>query len=182
MNDAKTKIILKVKKSDWFIDYEAKVGGVMELSGYTQGGRDQVKQVIRRVLKAEKPLPRRVEEIATNVVRHIALWVEVYKVEGAAAGMTADLGEYSSITIYAALYYETDRGWMAELRAVLDGSDGFTHNARHRVVKTVKLGRELDGRIDMLLKGLMKVARHTYNAYVEEEDNDAPTSLRTWTR
>ena len=33
----------------------------------------------------------------------------------------------------------------------------------------------------VLLRKLIKVARHAYNAYVEEEDNDDPTSLRIWT-
>jgi len=180
VDKSKIRIILKTKKSDEFTDYEAKVGGVMELSGYTQGGRDQVKQVIRRVLKAERPLPRRVEEIAANVVRHVLLWIEVYKVEGVAAGMTVELGEYSDITIYAALYYEAGRGWVAELRAVFDGFDGFTYSARHRVVKEVKLGRRLDNSTDLLLRELMKLARYAYNAYVEEDD-DSPTSLRIWT-
>jgi hypothetical protein len=181
MGKTKIRIVLKTKKDDEFIDYEAKVGNAMKMEGYTIGGKEQVRQVIRRALKAEKPLPRRVEEIATNVARHVLLWIDVYKVEGAAAGMTVDLGEYSDITIYTVLYYEAGKGWMAELRAVFDGFDGFTYRARHRVVKTMNLGKRLDDRTDMLMWELIKVTRRAYNIYIEDEDNNEPTSLRTWT-
>jgi hypothetical protein len=120
----------------------------------------------------------------------------MHKVEGAAAGMTVDLGEYSDLTIYTTLYYEANRGWMAELRAVFDGFDGFT-DARHRVVETAKLGRKLDDTAaDLLLRKLMKVARRAYNIYVEEkgdskfdrfdddddhsDNDDDSTNLKIW--
>jgi ankyrin repeat protein len=196
MGNAKIKIVVKLKRDGGYVDYEAKVGEYVTLSGYTRGGRDEVRKVIRRALRAERPLPNRVKDIAVNVVRQVLLWIDVYKVEGAAAGMTVDLGEYSDLTIYTVLYYEAAKGWTAELRAVFDGFDGFT-DARHRVVETAKLGRKLDDTAaDLLLRKLMKVAKHAYNIYVEEEDDkefdrfddddghsnndDDSTSLKIW--
>ena len=190
------KIRVKMKKGIRYIDYEAEIGKHMLISGYTFGNRNEVRKVIRRALKAERPLPNRVKDIAVNVVRQVLLWIDMHKVEGAAAGMTVDLGEYSDLTIYTALYYEANRGWMAELRAVFDGFDGFT-DARHRVVETAKLGRKLDDTAaDLLLRKLMKVARRAYNIYVEEkgdskfdrfdddddhsDNDDDSTNLKIW--
>jgi len=197
MGIAKVKIVVKLKRDGGYVDYEAKVGEYMTLSGYTRGGRDEVRKVIHRALRAERPLPNRIKDIVVNVARQVLLWIDVHKVEGAAAGMTVDLGEYSDLTIYTALYYEAVKGWTAELRAVLDGFDGFT-DARHRVVGTVKLGRKLDSTVaDLLLRKLMKVARRAYNIYVEEkddsnfdrfdddddhsDDDDGSASLKIWT-
>lgn len=181
MSGSKIKVVVKLKKGDEFIDYKARIGYTMKMDGYTIGGKDQVKQVIRRALRTEKPLLRRIEEIATNIAKHVLLWVEVYKVERATASMMVDVGEYSDITIYTTLYYSGSFGWVAVLGAILDGSDGFTIMASHRVEKMVVLGKKLEDRADLLVRELIKVVRRVYNIYVEEEDNDEPTSLRTWT-
>ena len=164
------KIILKTKKDGIFVDYEAKIGDAMEMSGYTRGGKDEVKQIIRRALRAEKPLPNRVKEIALSIARQVLLWIDMYKVGGAAAGMSVDIGEYSDLHISARLRYETDKGWVAELAAVLDGFDGFA-NAWHRIMKKVELGRRPDNVVTGLLlqMNMLKVAKYAYSIYVEED-------------
>jgi len=141
------KVILKTKKDGIFVDYEAKIGDAMEMSGYTRGGKDEVKQIIRRALRAEKPLPNRVKEISI------------------------DIGEYSDLHISARLRYEADKGWVAELFATLDGFDGFA-DAWHRIVKKVELGKRLDGVVTGLLlqMNLLNAAKYAYNIYVEDDD------------
>jgi hypothetical protein len=165
------KVILKTKKDGIFVDYEAKIGDAMEMSGYTRGGKDEVKQIIRRALRAEKPLPNRVKEIALSIVRQVLLWIDMYKVDGAAAGISIDIGEYSDLHISARLRYEADKGWVAELFATLDGFDGFA-DAWHRIVKKVELGKRLDGVVTGLLlqMNLLNAAKYAYNIYVEDDD------------
>jgi hypothetical protein len=162
------KIILKTKRDGDYVDYEAKVGDYMTMSGYTRGGRYEVREIIRRALRGEKALPDRVKEIAASVAKQVLLWVDVYKVEGAAAGMKVDVGEYSDISIYATLRY--DYGWTAELVAVLDGFDGFT-NALHKIVRRVRLGKKLDDVAAGLLlqMNLLKAVNCAYNIYVEDD-------------
>jgi ankyrin repeat protein len=167
VSKAKIKVAVKLKRVGGYVDYEARVGDYVMISGFTVDGRDEVREIIRRALRAEKPLPRRAEEVAVNVARQVLLWIEVHKVEGAAAGVTVDLGEYSDITVHTALYYEAYKGWTAELSAVLDGFDGYTTDARHKIVEKVKLGKELDSKTNLLLKKLLKVARRAYNIYIE---------------
>ncbi len=165
------KIILKTKKKDmYFVDYEAKIGNIMEMSGYTRGGKNEVKQIIRRALRGESRLPNRIKEIALSIARQVLLWIDVYKVEGAAAGMSIDIGEYSDLHISARLRYESDKGWVAELFATLDGFDGFA-DAWHRIVRRVELGKRLDGFVAgfLLQMNLLKVAKYAYNIYVEDD-------------
>jgi len=164
------KVILKTKKDGVFVDYEAKIGDAVEMSGYTRGGKDEVKQIIRRALRAEKPLPNRVKEIALSIVRQVLLWIDMYKVDGAAAGISVDIGEYSDLHISARLRHEADKGWVAELFATLDGFDGFA-DAWHRIVKKVGLGKRLDSVVAGLLlqMNLLKVAKYAYSIYVEED-------------
>jgi hypothetical protein len=133
MTGAKTKIAIKLKRDGVYVNYAAKVGDYMSIEGYTIGGRHEVKQIIRRALRAEKPLPNHIKEIVAAVVRQVLLWTDVYKVWGATAGMIVDVGVYSYISIYATLRYD-----VAELTAVLDGFDGFTH-AQHGITRLVQL-------------------------------------------
>jgi ankyrin repeat protein len=168
VGNAKVKIAIKLKRDGDYVDYEAKVGDYMTMSGYTRGGRYEVREIIRRALRGRKPLPDRIKEIAAAVARQVLLWVDVHKVEGAAAGMKVDVGEYSDISINAALHY--DGGWAAELVAVLDGFDGFT-DAWHKIVRKVNLGKRLDSAAAGLLlqMNLLKVVNCAYNIYVEDD-------------
>lgn len=170
MTGAKVRVVVKMKKDGKYIDYEAKVGDYMTMQGYTRGGRREVREIIRRALRGGKPLPGRIREIAVAVARQALLWVDVYKVDGATAGMRVDVGEYSDIHIYATLRY--DGGWVAELTAILDGFDGFT-DAWHKIVRRVNLGRRLDGAAGLLLQiNLLKVVNCAYNIYVEDDKLD----------
>jgi len=170
------RIVVKLKRDGRYVDYEARVGSYMTMDGFTSGGRDEVGEVIRRALKAEKPLPRRIEEVVTTVARQVLLWVDVYKVEGATAGMRVDVGEYSDISIYATLR-DLDVGWVAELVAILDGFDGFA-DAWHRIVRKVNLGKRLNSGVAGLLlqMNLLKAVKYAYNIYVEDDDDS--TSLK----
>jgi len=176
MTAAKVRVVVRMKRDGEYIDYKAKVGSYMTIEGYTLGGRHEVRQIIRRALRGGKPLPNRVKEIAITVARQVLLWIDAYKVEGAAAGMRVDVGEYSDISIYAALRY--DGGWIAELAAILDGFDGFA-DAWHKIVKKMNFGKRPDGfAAGILLQvNLLKVVKCAYNIYVEDDkfshlDND----------
>ncbi len=170
MNKAGVKITIKLKRDGGYVDYDAKIGDAIEMSGYTRGGRDEVKQVIRRALKGKKPLPNRVKEIALSIVRQVLLWLDMYKVEAAAAGMAVDIGEYSDLHVSIRLRYDADKGWVAELFATLDGFDGFA-DALHRIVRKVELGKRIDNvAVSLLLQiNLLKVAKYAYNIYVEDD-------------
>jgi ankyrin repeat protein len=174
---ARNKIVIRLKKDGVYVDYEAYIGRYMTMSGYTRGYRDEVKQIIRRALRGEKPLPIRVEEIVTNIAKQVLLWIDAYKTEGATAGMRIGIGDYSDISIYATVWRDEEIGWMAEFVAILDGFDGFT-NATHRVVRRIKLGKRLDSAAGLLLQmNLLKVVNCAHNIYVEDDkfsylDND----------
>ena len=192
MTGAKTKIAIKLKRDGVYVNYAAKVGDYMSIEGYTIGGRHEVKQIIRRALRAEKPLPNHIKEIVAAVARQVLLWTDVYKVWGATAGMTVDVGVYSYISIYATLRYD-----VAELIAVLDGFDGFAH-AQHGITRWVQLDRRPNSATAGLLlqMSLLKVAKYAYNIYDEDEntirfgrfdddhsddDDDDSASLKIWT-
>jgi len=165
----KIEIILKTRKREKNrIDYEAKIEAFMrsiaKMEGYTNGGKEQVKQVIRRALKAEKPLPKDVEEIARSVINQVLTWFETYKIEKAIASMRVPIDKHSDMTIYAEVYY-----WLqgiAELVAIFHGPDGFTPWSWHKVSKiVVMLDYDLKHYADQLMREMMNVARYAYNIY-----------------
>lgn len=170
----KIKIILKTKKREKNrIDYRASIETFMKniakMEGYTYGDDEQVKEVIRRTLKAEKPLPQHVEEIARSVVNQIFTWFNTYKIDKAIASMRVNIDKHSDITIYAEVYY-----WLqgiAELVAIFHGPDGFTPWSWHKVWKiVVMLDYDLKYYTDLLMKEMLNVARYAYNIYVEKKD------------
>jgi len=163
------KIILKTKRNGVYVDYEAKIGNNMMMHGRTLGGNNEVKQIIRRALRGGKPLPNRIKEIVTSIARQVLLWIDMYKLESATAGMSEGIGEYSDISVYATV--RCIGGCVAELVAVLDGFDGFITDASHGIMKIVDLSRRPDGVTASLLlqMNLLKVAKYAYNIYVEED-------------
>ncbi|MFZ8809634.1 MAG: hypothetical protein ACO2PN_16215 [Pyrobaculum sp.] len=136
----------------------------MTMCGYTLGGRDEVRDIIRRVLRGRKPLPDHIKEVVAIVAKQVLLWADAYKLKGAVAGMRVEAGKYADISINATLYYDYE--WTAELIAVLDGFDGFT-DTWHKIEKRINLGKRLDTAAASLLlqKNLLKVVKYAYNIY-----------------
>jgi len=168
----KIAVTLKTReRDDGYIDYRAKVEVFMEpavkMDGRTRGGREQVVQVIRRAMRAEKPLPRHVEEIAVSVLKHILSWLDAYKIERASACMRVDVDRYADVKVCADVYYRIQG--IAEFTAVFRGPDGFT-TGWHRVTKIiVMLDGELRDHVDRLTREILNVTKHAYNIYVEKD-------------
>ena len=164
----KVAVTLKTREGDdGYVSYRAKVEVFIEpavkMDGRTRGGREQV---IRRAMRAEKPLPRHVEEIAVSVLKHILSWLDAYKIERASACMRVDVDRYADVKVCADVYY-----WIqgiAKFTAIFHGHDGST-TGWHRVAKiVVMLDGELRDHVDRLTREMLNVVKHAYNIYVEK--------------
>lgn len=176
---SKIEIILKTRKREKNqIEYEASVDAFMKniakMEGSTYGNEEQVRELIRRAVKAERPLPKHIEEVVRTVINQILAWFDEYKTEKAMAGMRVKIDKHSDLTVYAEVYY-----WIqgiAELVAIFRGHDGLTPWSWHEVRKiVVMLDHDLKYYTDtgLLMKEMLNVARYAYNIYVEKKDDNS---------
>jgi hypothetical protein len=162
----KKKVLFKVKVGDEYTEYKAVYDG-LEIEGETMGDKNDVKDVVRRIILAREDLLDDAVKAAVMVSSHISSAV-YSRAKNAWAGVAVEFGDNELLELSANLYYyiddETDdRGWAGRVEAVFSGYDGLVVDATHRVVKKVEYGEDVD--VMGLFKALLRVARHAYNAY-----------------
>jgi hypothetical protein len=159
------KVVVKMKKrNSRYIDYEVKIMPFMERStkiyGYIRGNKDQIKQTIRRALRAKRPLPKHIEEFVINVIKHVLSNFNNDKVEKASICMRDADGGFE-ISVCVSIYYGIQG--IAELSVVIRFPNGW-----HMAEKTVVM---LDGKLkdhtDRLMREMTNVAEYAYNVYIE---------------
>ena len=165
-NTHKKKVYLKVKVSDGETRYNALYGG-LEIEGVTMGDKNDVKDLVRRIILAPSDPPDNVIRAAILVTNHISSAI-YSRAKHAWAGVAVEFGDNESITLSANLYYYIDdeteeRGWAGEAVATFSGYDGLMVDSTHKVVKSLDFGEEVN--VVGLFKTLVKLARHAYNAY-----------------
>jgi hypothetical protein len=163
----KKKVFFKVRVGEEYTEYKAVYDGY-EFEGVTMGDKNDVREIVRRILRAVNDPPERVVRATVLVVDYIASAVNS-GAEVAWGGMAVGFGQNERLKLGANLHYlvvddpEDLGGWVGEVMASFDGSDGFMVESFHKVVKRVLFGDEVD--VMRLYRELLRVARHAYNAW-----------------
>jgi hypothetical protein len=162
----KKKVYLKVKVSDEETQYKALYDG-LEIEGVTMGDKNDIRDLVRRIILAPSDPPDNVIRAAILVTSHISSAI-YSRAKHAWAGVTVEFGDYESISLSARLYYYIDdeteeRGWAGDASATFSGNDGLVVDSTHKVVKSLDYGEEVD--VMDLFRTLVRLARHAYNAY-----------------
>jgi len=155
----KTRVFLKVWEWDEEDDrthYYARAGK-LEIEGWAYYmDRDDVKELVRRILKAEKPLPDNVARAVDAVVNYLATGAVQLGLTTVAASAGYDYNEREGLTFTVEMFYNDNGGWTVEVRAV-----ATLHNGRHIVSKRATLKSVT---AEALGKVVAKVVRRAYNA------------------
>jgi hypothetical protein len=167
----KRRVFLKVVAGEGHTKYLAAYEG-LEIEGVTKGGKDDVKEVLRRIIRAPNEPPDAVVRAAILVVNHIMSAVHS-DVREVVSGVGIDLSDDNEmLKLKARLRYYVDNktdhaflqtGWTGVVVASFFGHDGIAADSNHKVIKRVEYGRELD--VIGLYRELVRVARHAYNAW-----------------
>jgi hypothetical protein len=142
----------------------------LEFEGDTVGDEIDIKDVLARMLTANKDIPESLVSTVTLVVGYIELMVNA-GVKFAAASYGYEFRGDCEVGAKVSIFYETGAGgndnqyvgWVATLRAYFEGHDGLTHEAWHEVKKTLRFGDKLD--VDMLRTELSRLVKIAYNAH-----------------
>ena len=163
----KKKVFFRVKLGEKFTEYKA-VYGRVELWGKTVGTRDNIKDIVRRIIRAPNGIPDSVTNAAIGLSNYIASMASINSSSRVVwGGVELVYGPGCRLKLGVGLYYVTDydtgKGsmWRGEVEAVYMGNDGYIGNAIHKVVRPIVF-KEID--VVWLYCGLLRVARHAINA------------------
>jgi hypothetical protein len=138
--------------------YYAKAGR-LEIEGWVYyGGRDDVKEVVRRALKAEGVMPEQIEKAVDLVVNYLTAGAVQLGLTTVAASAGYDYNESEGLTFTVEMFYGDDGRWTVEIRVVND-----RHNGRHILKKSVTMDQVTT---EALRKIVGRVVRQAYNAYL----------------
>jgi len=150
----KRKVFLRVWEWDEEDDrthYYARAGR-LEIEGWAYYmDRDDVKELVRRILKAERPLPDNVARAVDAVVSYLATGA----VQLGLTTVAASAG-YEGLTFTVEMFYDDNGGWTVEVRAVV-----ILSNGRHIVSKRTTLKSVT---VEALRKIIEKAVRQAYNS------------------
>jgi hypothetical protein len=136
--------------------YYAKIGKTLTIEGWVAyGDSGGVKEALRRILKAEAPLPDEVAKAVDSAVNHLVTALELGStVAAASAGF--DYNKDEGLVFTAELFYGDDGRWAVEVRAV-----NTRFNGSHRLSKRAALNQVT---AEALRKVVAKVVRQAYNS------------------
>jgi hypothetical protein len=136
--------------------YHAKIGRTFEIEGWVYyGDSGGVKEALRRILKAEAPLPDKMAKAVDSAVNHLVTALELGStVAAASAGF--DYSEREGLVFTVELFYGDDGRWAVEVRAV-----NTRHNGTHRLSKRAALNQVT---AEALRKIIEKAVRQAYNS------------------
>jgi hypothetical protein len=163
----KKKVFLKVRVGEEHTEYTAAYDG-LKFEGVTMGDKDDVKAVVRRMIRAVNELPDSVVKAAILVVNHVASTVS-HGAKMTWGGLAVEFGDDERLKLGASLSYIVDddpeepEGWVGELMATFSGYDGIMVDSFHKVQMSVSLGVQID--YIRLYRDLLRIARHAYNAW-----------------
>jgi hypothetical protein len=146
-------------ESDGRTHYYAKVGRTLDIEGWVYyGDRGDIKNLVRRVLKAEAPLPEKVAKAVDSMAGYLAMMVTQLGSTTAAASAGFDYNESEGLSFTVEMFYGDDGRWAVEVRAV-----NVRHNGRHILTKRTALSQVTT---EALRKIIERVVRQAYNAYL----------------
>jgi hypothetical protein len=165
---SKKKIFFKMKKDEKYTKYTAVYEG-LEIRGRTVGEKNEIKDVVRRIILAENEPPESVLKAAIGVASYVASTVTTNTRAKEVWGVVAvDIGLNDRLRLYIVLYQYADNntdesGWAGEVAAEFTGTDGLIDKATHKVIRWMNFGEDVD--IMALYRELLRVSRHAYNAW-----------------
>jgi hypothetical protein len=163
----KEKVFFKVNVGEKFTEYKA-VYKDLELWGKTVGTKENIRDIVRRIISADNEVPVGVTMAAVGLANYIATTASVNASSRVVMGaVEVAYGGLDRLKLGASLYYITDyndgeSAWRGEVEAVYHGNDGLIDNAIHKVVKRLEFSEVVDA--TRLYIELIKVARHAINA------------------
>jgi hypothetical protein len=163
----KKKIFLTVKIGERFTEYKA-VHQELEVWGKTVGTKDNIKDVVRRIIAAHKGITYGVDKAAIGLANYAASMASINTSSRVIwGGAEVALGSGDSLKLGVGLYYVTDydtgdERWRCEVEAVFRGNDGLIGDAIHKVVSRLDFKEVVD--VARLYRELLRVARHALNA------------------
>ena len=165
----KKTIFFKVNTGEKFTEYKA-VYEDLELWGKTVGTKEDIKNVVRRIISADNGVPDSVAMAAMGLANYIALTASISinaSIREVMGAVEVVYGLDGRLKLGAGLYYITNYDdvesvWRGEVEAVYHGNDGLIDNAIHKVVKRLEFSEVVDA--TRLYRELLKVARHAINA------------------
>jgi hypothetical protein len=163
----KKKVYFKMKKGEKYTEYVAVYEG-LEIRGRTVGEKNEIKDVVRRIILAESEPPEGVLKAAIGVASYVASTVTTNTRAEEVWGVVAvEIGLGDRLRLSVVLYQHADNntdesGWAGEVSAEFAGNDGLIDKAIHKVIKWMDFGEEVD--IMALYRELLRVSRHAYNA------------------
>ena len=163
----KKTIFFRVNTGEKFTEYKA-VYEDLELWGKTVGTKENIKDIVRRIISADNGVPDGVTKAAMGLANYIASMASINASARVVMGFVEVVyGPGDRLKLGASLYYITDYNegesvWRGEVEAVYHGNDGLIDNAIHKVVKRLEFSEVVDA--TRLYRELLKVARHAINA------------------
>jgi len=163
------KIVVKIQRTGEETSYTGSYED-LEFEGVTKGNETDVKNVLARMLTADKDIPERLISLVATVTGYIELMVNA-----GARYATASYGyEFRwdcEVGVRVGAIYDDEGdsgdnqylGWVVTARAYFEGYDGLTVDSYHEVKKKLRPGDSLD--IDALRDELVWLVKIAYNAY-----------------
>ena len=160
----KRSVFLRVWEADEYdseddgrTHYYARVG-TMEIEGWLyHAERGDVKELVRRALKAKEPLPEGAVKAVDLVVGYLTAVVQLGSTT-AAASAGFDYNDNEGLTFTVEMIYGDDGRWGVVVRAVNARSNG-----RHMLERRVVLSQVT---AEAIRKVVERTARQAYNAYL----------------
>jgi hypothetical protein len=163
------KIVVKIQEVGETTSYTASYED-LEFEGYTVGDEIDIKDVLSRMLKADKDIPDSLTSLVSLVVGYVESMVNSgvrhvttsYSYEfawdcevGVNVNALYDIGGGSKVSDRA--------GWVVKVSTYFDGYDGLTVKASHDIKKKLQFGDTID--VDVLRAELTWLVKIAYNAY-----------------
>jgi hypothetical protein len=161
------RVFFKVKIGEKYTEYSA-IHWELEIWGKTVGTKDNIKDVVRRIILARKGVTYGVDKAAIGLANYIASMASFDPGSRAIwGGAEVALGSGDTLELAVGLYYVTDYDsgdswWRGEVEAVFYGNDGLVGDAVHKVVRRIDFREVVD--VARLYRELVRVARHALNA------------------
>lgn len=142
----------------------------LEFEGNTVGDEIDIKDVLSRMLKADKDIPESLTSLVSLVVGYVELAVKAgvkYVVSSFGYEFRGDCEVGVKVSVFYVIG-EGDgdneyTGWVATVRAYFEGYDGLTYEASHEVKKKLRFGDTLD--TEVLRTELARLIQIAYNAH-----------------
>jgi hypothetical protein len=163
------KIVVKIQAVGETTSYTGSYED-LEFEGYTVGDEIDIKDVLSRMLTADKDIPDSLTSLVSLVVGYVELMVNA-GVRYVTASYGYEFRGDCEVGAKVSAFYDIGggdgdnhhAGWVVTVMAYFDGYDGLTYMATHEVKKKLQFGDTLD--TEALRTELTRLVQIAYNAH-----------------